>query len=85
MEKLQGLLNKVFPNQEVEAEAKRRIFLCLLPDGDSPHCRHYEEREDSKLGPKCGGCGCFLKFKSRSPKSKCPLGKWEEDVKADNK
>lgn len=26
--------------------------------------------------PMMGGCGCLLSAKTRSPKSKCPKGKW---------
>lgn len=73
---LTGVLNRMFPDQEIEDEAKRKIFLCLLPDGEEPHCRFYNENKDGYMGPKCDGCGCFLKFKARSPESKCPLNKW---------
>jgi hypothetical protein len=74
---LAGVISKMFPEQEIEDEAKRRLFICLLPDGPQPHCRHYNPNEDGYMGPKCDGCGCFLKYKSRSIKSKCPLNKWE--------
>lgn len=74
---IDGLKNTYFRDEGISDEGKRRLFICLLTDGPYEHCRHYEE-DGSVFGPKCTGCGCFLKYKVHSQKSKCPLGKWEK-------
>lgn len=73
---IEGLVNDIVDNPGVKAEAQRRLFICLQPDEPYPHCRNYNA-DDKLLGPRCTGCSCILKYKSKSPDSKCPLGKWE--------
>ena len=58
-----GWKNYVFPNKEVEEEAKRRIAICIS-------CDKLSDRRYCKI------CRCFMPAKVRSPKSKCPLKKW---------
>lgn len=59
----QGWKNYAFPNPIVEAMAKKRALICV-------NCL--------KMRPNkvCSHCGCYIPAKTRSPKSKCPLGKW---------
>lgn len=60
-----GWKNYIFPNPKVEEEAKRRIAICVKNE-----CKKYRENDT------CGMCGCFMPAKTRSPKSRCLLGKW---------
>lgn len=59
----QGWKNYAFPNAIIEEKAKKRVAICVS-------C--------PKLKPNkvCGSCGCYIPAKTRSPRSKCPLGKW---------
>jgi hypothetical protein len=57
-----GWTNYIFPNEEVEKEAKRRAEIC-------------SECPSNNMGV-CGECGCPLFAKTRSETSKCPLNKW---------
>lgn len=57
-------------------EAKRRINICLEKDGENEHCRNLNK--DKVLGLRCSECGCILKYKIFSEKSKCPIGKWKK-------
>lgn len=58
-----GWKNYVFPNKEVEELAKNRIKICLS-------CPKISERHF------CNICHCYMPAKVRSPKSTCPLVKW---------
>ena len=60
-----GWKNYVFPNPQVEEEAKKRMAICVKND-----C--------GKLRPNntCALCGCFMPAKVRSIKSHCVLKKW---------
>jgi hypothetical protein len=61
-----GWKNYVFPNPQVEEEAKRRLKICL----DKSICKKLSNRNY------CTICRCYMPAKVRSPKSKCPLRKW---------
>ena len=72
---LEGIKNRVFKNEHVEAVAKERW---------EQHCVRCEflDREGSKCAvkgtqPCCGDCGCSLGLKIRSLSSSCPQGKWD--------
>ena len=73
---IKGVLNHIFKNEEVTQLAEDRIMVCLTPDHPYPTCRYY--KGEASLGPKCNACGCFLKYKTKSPKASCPLNKWEK-------
>jgi|JFJP01.1.fsa_nt_gi hypothetical protein len=60
-----GWKNIIFPNPEVEAQAKKRIIICV-----SNECKNFRKNKSCKL------CGCYMPAKVRSPKSKCDIGKW---------
>lgn len=60
-----GWKNYVFSSPEVEAEAKRRIEICVENE-----CKKFKSTNVCKM------CGCYMPAKVRSPKSKCPLKKW---------
>ena len=72
---LDRITNEIFPGwfnlitgREVHADmAAKRTLVCL----DCP------ELGNGVFFDKCGKCGCPIKAKVFSPKSKCPLGKWE--------
>lgn len=61
----EGWKNLVFENPEIEKEAKRRMKICV--DND---CHKFNSSKT------CGVCGCYMPAKTRSKKSKCPIGKW---------
>ena len=71
---IKGLWNNWYPDEEINKLAEERLSKCLKPEGVYDHCRHYNPT--AVLGVKCDGCGCYLKYKSKSPNSKCPLKKW---------
>lgn len=66
MSKLQeivdGWKNVVFPSENVEKVSLNRAVIC--------------SRCEYNNGGTCGQCGCRLVSKTRSMKSKCPMGKW---------
>lgn len=59
----EGWKNYIFPNQEIEEMAEKRAIIC-------------SDCDKNGFGV-CQECGCPLVAKTRSPKSKCPLNKWE--------
>ena len=59
----EGWKNFTFPNPKIEAEAKRRIEICIV-------CDNLNKRNTCKL------CGCYMPAKTRSKASKCQLKKW---------
>ena len=73
---LEGIKNKVFKNEHVEAVAKERweqhCVRCESLDREGKKCTV------PKTQPCCGECGCALGFKIRSLSTSCPLGKWKE-------
>ena len=78
---LEGVNNSVFKKEHVEEIAEARMAVCFtcqlyttddagcMVAGTAPCC---DERQ--------GGCGCSLKFKTRSLSSECPLGKWVAEL-----
>ena len=72
---LEGIKNKLFKDEHVEAVAKDRWEnACVRCD--------FLDREGTKCTvkgtqPCCGDCGCSLGFKLRSLSSSCPQGKWD--------
>jgi len=58
-----GWKNFIFENEEVEAMAKKRIAICV-------DCDSYTSVNT------CKHCGCYMPFKTRSPKSTCPEELW---------
>lgn len=70
---IEGIINSL-TGQEKEL-AEERISVCLKPDEGFDHCSFYNK--ESILGPKCDACGCVLKYKIKSPDSKCPKDKWK--------
>lgn len=62
----EGWKNLAFPNKEVEAEAKRRMEICMK-------C---PKLSNSNF---CDACGCYMPAKTRSPKSICLLKYWDNN------
>jgi hypothetical protein len=60
-----GWKNYVFPNPEVEEEAKRRIAICV-----SNNCKKFNKNKT------CSLCGCYMPAKARSPQSHCIIKRW---------
>lgn len=64
---------------EIKKEATTRYRHCisctLRVDNSCSPIKHGKNIETGKI---VFGCGCVLSAKVRSPKSKCPLGKWDE-------
>lgn len=70
---LEGIKNKVFKQEHVEAEAKIRWNICKqcdLLDTKGSECAMPGTQ------PCCGDCGCSLSLKLRSLASNCPKDKW---------
>lgn len=70
---LEGIKNKIFKKEHVEAIAKSRWQICIRCDaldvvGDKCMVTGTQ--------PCCSECGCSLGFKLRSLSSACPLEKW---------
>ena len=70
---LEGIKNKVFKKEHVEAEAAKRWDKCK-------GCPSVDLKGDkcmvSGTQPCCSECGCSLSLKTRSLSSDCPLGHW---------
>jgi len=60
-----GWKNYVFPNQQVEEEAKRRIAICV-----NNECKKFRGNKTCVL------CGCYMPAKVRSSRSHCLMKKW---------
>lgn len=78
---MEGIKNSVFRKEDVEQLADHRMGICVgcqLFDLEGSGCMV------PGTGPCCdqraGGCGCSLKFKTRSLSSECPKGKWEAQL-----
>jgi len=59
----EGWKNYTFPNSKVEAEAKRRMEICIK-------CKDLTRHNYCRI------CGCYMPAKVRSPKSHCRIKKW---------
>jgi len=78
---LEGITNSIFKREDVEEIAKYRINICKF-------CDLYTENDKGCMvngtAPCCnqelGGCGCSLKFKTRSLSSDCPKGYWKAEL-----
>jgi len=70
---LEGIKNKIFKKDHVEAEAKLRFNICK-------ECSFFDDKGIKCLVPGtqpcCASCGCSLDLKTRSLSSECPQGKW---------
>lgn len=78
---LEGVTNSIFKKEDVEQIADARMEICFFCDlftesdkgcmvvGTSPCCNQEK-----------GGCGCSLKFKTRSLSSECPMGHWKAEL-----
>ena len=70
---LEGIKNKLFKKEHVEAEAKLRWKICKecnFLDEEGNHC------SVPGTQPCCSDCGCSLGIKLRSLASKCPKDNW---------
>jgi len=69
----EGIKNKVFKREHVEAAATLRWEKCKT-------CKHLDKEgkqcEVPGTQPCCAECGCSLAIKLRSLSSECPIGKW---------
>ena len=73
--------NSIFKKEDVEQIADARMEICGF-------CDLFTKSDDgcmiSGTGPCCnqklGGCGCSLKFKTRSLSSECPMGHWPAEL-----
>lgn len=53
---------------EPSNRSETRMFICQ-------NCPFIIDKNNVVFGPRCGRCGCVLKWKVKS-ESKCPEGKW---------
>ncbi len=63
-----GWKNYMFKNPKIEETAKKRLEICLDCESLTPI-------------NSCNLCGCFMPAKVRSPKSSCPIKKWDKMIK----
>lgn len=69
LEIAEGWMNVIKTDSPAIKEmAKHRTDVCL-------GCEFIRDSTLTKI--KCGKCGCPIIAKARSPRSKCPLNKWE--------
>jgi len=70
---LEGIKNRIFKKEHVEAEAAKRWAKCK-------QCPSLDVKGSKCMAagtqPCCSECGCALSLKTRSLSSDCPLGKW---------
>lgn len=84
----EGLRNKVFKDEHVEAVFSIRYSICkecnlfdnegsgcVMP-GTQPCCNKNLLIKDELSGEEVKGCGCSLSLKLRSLSSECPARKW---------
>ena len=70
----EGIKNKIFKNEDVEAVAKLRFMeckICPLIDREGKSCAV------PKTAPCCSDCGCSIGLKIRAMSSDCPKGRWD--------
>jgi hypothetical protein len=70
----EGVKNKIFKNEDVEAIAKLRwqeCTMCPALDNAGSKCAV------NGTAPCCADCGCSLGLKLRALSSECPKGKWK--------
>tara|TARA_R110000796_G_scaffold37734_2_gene95467 strand:- start:5500 stop:5826 length:327 start_codon:yes stop_codon:yes gene_type:complete len=74
---LEGITNKVFKKEHVEAIAAERFKVCI-------GCSLFDAFGDNCLVPGtqpcCSDCGCSLALKVRSLASECPKQYWDAVV-----
>lgn len=75
---LEGITNTLFKKEDIERVAAIRMEICeqcemfdltgkgCVVPGSQPCCSHLN-----------GGCGCSLKFATRSMSKSCPVDNWE--------
>ena len=77
----EGIKNKIFKNEDVEAVAKMRwnhCAVCSSLDTKGSKCAV------NGTQPCCADCGCSLGIKLRSLSSGCPKGKWKAIMKGEH-
>ena len=71
---LEGIKNRIFKKEHVEAEAARRWSICR-------ECPSLDTKGSKCMAPGtqpcCSECGCSLSIKTRALSSGCPLEKWK--------
>ena len=78
---IEGITNSVFQREDVEEIAEQRMSICRK-------CKLYDDKGVGCMvagtHPCCnqdmGGCGCSLKFKTRSLSSACPKDMWKAEL-----
>lgn len=78
---LEGVTNSIFKKEDVEQIAEHRMNICHF-------CELYTENDKGCIVPgthpccnqEKGGCGCSLKFKTRSLSSSCPFNYWKAEL-----
>lgn len=83
----EGWKNDMFPTSEILVMAEPRANICsscplninnvCSPNQSGLAVKTFEYQEELRHeGKVYKGCGCPLSKKTKSPDSKCPLGKW---------
>lgn len=83
----EGWKNDAFPTPEIMLMAEPRAKICAdcplnvnnvcTPNATLPAVDNFIYQEELRVkGKEYKGCGCPLSKKTKSPDSKCPVGKW---------
>nr|QPI16328.1 MAG: hypothetical protein NIOZUU157_00218 [Virus NIOZ-UU157] len=76
----EGIKNRIFKNDDVEAVAKMRwqeCKICPLLDKEGKSCAVPGTQ------PCCSDCGCSISLKIRAMSSDCPKGRWQAIMTAE--
>lgn len=76
----EGIKNKIFKNEDVEAVAKMRwqeCKSCPLLDEKGTSCAV------NGTQPCCADCGCSISLKIRAMSAECPKGRWKAVMSAE--
>lgn len=90
---IEGWGNHIFGNEKIKEVASKRAFICAncplnthgVCDSDKKGIAVVDFEYNTTLGAEqrvkgqeYNGCACPLTQKTKSPTSKCPIGKWEK-------
>lgn len=74
---IEGAINSIFVNQEVEKVHKERITICDACPMNSTYLKEHNGYKTFRPDYHCGNCGCNLDMKTRCMSCECPEGKWD--------
>lgn len=76
----EGIANSIFRTEHIDEISEERLKICRTCDGFDTIGTGCAVRGTQ---PCCNKCGCSLKLKTRALSSRCPIGKWGEEITAE--